>query len=70
MSSVLVLMKNKNRNQDYTVSVILRVDTVLYTGKVKDPVKKTKVDVIVRGGTGKSQIKRTSNERGKMSCRS
>ena len=65
-----MLMKNKNRNQDYTVSVILRVDTVLYTGKVKDPVKKTKVDVIVRGGTGKSQIKRTSNERGKMSCRS
>jgi hypothetical protein len=43
-------MNNKSRDQDYTVTVILRVDAVTYTGKVGDSVKKTKEDVVVKRG--------------------
>ncbi|KAL1124024.1 hypothetical protein AAG570_001794 [Ranatra chinensis] len=46
--SVVVVMHNKSRTKDYSVSVVLRVDTVLYTGKIKEAVKKEKFDVIIK----------------------
>lgn len=54
--SVVVKMINKSKDQDYTVTVILRVDAVTYTGKVGDSVKKTKEEVIVK--RGKSKLKK------------
>lgn len=48
--SVVVILKNRSPNKDYTVSVTLRVDTVLYTGRVKDAVKKDKVERLVKVG--------------------
>ena len=45
-------MRNRNRNEDHTVTVVLRVDTVLYTGRVKEPVKKERTVRMVRAGTG------------------
>lgn len=51
--SVVVAMVNRNRSKDYTISIILRVDTVLYTGEVKDAVKKEKFDRVIKAGTGK-----------------
>lgn len=47
----VITMKNKNKSKDYTVNVILRIDCVLYTGRVKDPVKKDKVTKVVKAGT-------------------
>lgn len=35
---------------EYRVSVILRVETVLYTGRVGDPVKRLHIDRLVRPG--------------------
>lgn len=35
---------------EYHVSVILRVETVLYTGRVGDPVKRLHIDRLVRPG--------------------
>jgi hypothetical protein len=46
-------MKNRSPNKDHTVTVTLRVDTVLYTGRVKDAVKKDKVERLVKVGAGK-----------------
>jgi hypothetical protein len=51
--SVVVIMKNRSPNKDHTVSVTLRVDTVLYTGRVKDAVKKYKVERLVKVGAGR-----------------
>ncbi|KAF4519866.1 hypothetical protein B566_EDAN005204 [Ephemera danica] len=48
--SVVLVMKNRSRTMDYTVVVTLRVDTVTYTGHVKDPVKKDKTERLVKGG--------------------
>ncbi|KAJ4442291.1 hypothetical protein ANN_12159, partial [Periplaneta americana] len=48
--SVVVLMKNQSRTQDHTVTVTLRVDTVLYTGRLKDAVKKDKTERLVKAG--------------------
>lgn len=48
---VALTMKNRSKDKDYTVSVVLRVDCVLYTGKVKDPVKKDKFRRTVKAGT-------------------
>ncbi|XP_034230748.1 annulin [Thrips palmi] len=49
--SVVVLMRNRSRREDYSVTVVLRVDTVLYTGRVKEPVKKERSAHKVRAGT-------------------
>lgn len=46
--SVVLLIKNRNPTVEYRVSVILRVETVLYTGRVGDPVKRLNVDRLVR----------------------
>jgi hypothetical protein len=46
-------MKNRSPIKDHTVSVTLRVDTVLYTGRVKDAVKKEKVERLVKMGAGR-----------------
>ncbi|XP_014288385.1 annulin [Halyomorpha halys] len=49
--SVTLEMKNRNKTKEYSVSVILRVDTVLYTGKVDGSVKRDKFDVILKPAT-------------------
>ncbi|XP_046675625.1 annulin-like isoform X2 [Homalodisca vitripennis] len=46
--SARVVLSNKSKDKDYKVTVILRVDTVLYTGKVEDSVRKEKFDVVVK----------------------
>lgn len=43
-------MRNRSHSKDHTVTVILRVDTVLYTGRHKDDVKKEKVERLVKAG--------------------
>ncbi|XP_046385500.1 annulin-like isoform X2 [Ischnura elegans] len=48
--SVVVVMKNNSRTKDHTVSVLLRVDTVLYTGKIKEGVRKEKTERLVKAG--------------------
>ncbi|KAI5737093.1 hypothetical protein M8J76_009961 [Diaphorina citri] len=60
--SVVVKMNNKSRDQDYTVTVILRVDAVTYTGKVGDSVKKTKEDVVVKRGKSEEIVLHVSYE--------
>ncbi|XP_043255316.1 annulin isoform X1 [Colletes gigas] len=46
--SVVLLIKNRSSYNEYRVSVILRVETVLYTGRVGEPVKRLNVDRVVR----------------------
>ncbi|XP_066587609.1 annulin isoform X2 [Prorops nasuta] len=48
--SVVLLIKNRSKYGEYRVSVILRVETVLYTGRVGDPIKKLSVDRLVMPG--------------------
>lgn len=48
--SVVLLIKNRSNSNEYRVSVILRVETVLYTGRVGDPVKRLNIDRLVRPG--------------------
>ncbi|XP_065352069.1 annulin-like isoform X2 [Cloeon dipterum] len=49
--SVVVVMKNRSRTQNHTVTVTLRVDTVNYTGRIKEGVKKETTDRLVKAGT-------------------
>lgn len=44
------MIKNRSSHSEYQVSVILRVETVLYTGRVGDPVKRLSIDRLVRPG--------------------
>lgn len=46
--NVALQMRNRNKNQDYKVSVILRVEVVTYTGKIGDIVKKENYNVTVK----------------------
>ncbi|XP_011300177.1 annulin isoform X2 [Fopius arisanus] len=48
--SVILLIKNRSSEFEYRVSVILRVEVVMYTGKVGGPIKRTEVDRIVKPG--------------------
>ncbi|XP_043275141.1 annulin isoform X2 [Venturia canescens] len=48
--SVILLMKNRSSELEYRVSVILRVEVVLYTGRVGDPVKRSETERLVRPG--------------------
>ncbi|XP_059471130.1 annulin isoform X2 [Neocloeon triangulifer] len=48
--SVVLVMKNRSRNTDHTVTVTLRVDTVNYTGRIKEGVKKETTDRLVKAG--------------------
>lgn len=50
LSSVVLWIRNKSDRKEYRVSVILRVETVLYTGRVGEPVKRWSVDRVVRAG--------------------
>ncbi|KAJ8865859.1 hypothetical protein PR048_033382 [Dryococelus australis] len=50
MNLVVVVMKNRSRSESHKVSVILRVDTVMYTGSVKDSVKKISEERMVTPG--------------------
>lgn len=52
--SAVVVLTNKSKDKDYSVTVILRVDTVLYTGKVEDSVRKDKFDILVKKKSGKN----------------
>lgn len=47
---VALLIKNNSDTQEYHVSVILRVEAVLYTGRVGDAVKRSETDSLVRPG--------------------
>ncbi|XP_063983287.1 annulin isoform X2 [Diachasmimorpha longicaudata] len=48
--SVILLIKNRSSEFEYRVSVILRVEVVMYTGKVGGPIKRMEVDRIVKPG--------------------
>ncbi|XP_020284577.1 annulin isoform X2 [Pseudomyrmex gracilis] len=48
--SVVLLIKNRNLSMEYHISAILRVETVLYTGRVGPPVKRLNIDKLVRPG--------------------
>ncbi|XP_036144168.1 annulin-like [Monomorium pharaonis] len=48
--SVVLLIENRHSTMEYCVSVILRVETVLYTGRVGNPVKRLNIDRLVRPG--------------------
>lgn len=48
--SVVLVIKNYNYVKKYSVSVILRVETVLYTGRVGEPVKRSDTERIIRPG--------------------
>ncbi|XP_076321349.1 annulin-like isoform X1 [Tachypleus tridentatus] len=49
--SVKLKAKNKNnKNKDYTLKVILRVDTMLYTGQLKNLVKKDTFEIKLAAG--------------------
>jgi hypothetical protein len=50
--SVVVIIRNRSHTKDHTVSVTLQVDTVLYTGRHKDAVKKEKYERPVKVGAG------------------
>lgn len=54
--SAVVVLTNKSKDKDYSVTVILRVDTVLYTGKVEDSVRKDKFDILVKKKSGNYDI--------------
>lgn len=47
---MVLLIKNRSSYNEYRVSVILRVETVLYTGRVGDPVKRLNIDRLVKPG--------------------
>ncbi|XP_012267680.2 annulin isoform X2 [Athalia rosae] len=49
--SVVLLMKNNSRTKEYHVSVIIRVEAVLYTGRVGDAVKRAEITRTVEPGT-------------------
>ncbi|XP_022901420.2 annulin [Onthophagus taurus] len=46
--TVCLVMKNRNKNKDFNVSVILRVDVMAYTGKSTEQIKKEKFDIVVK----------------------
>ncbi|KAG7204155.1 hypothetical protein KM043_001995 [Ampulex compressa] len=48
--SVVLLIKNRSSYTEYRVSIILRVETVLYTGRVGEPVKRLSIERLVRPG--------------------
>lgn len=52
--SVVLLIDNQSDDRDYTVVINLRVDSVLYTGKLQDPIKKCKSETVVKRNSGKS----------------
>ncbi|XP_057325796.1 annulin-like isoform X1 [Microplitis mediator] len=49
--SVVLMMKNRSKENKYRVSVVLRVDVVLYTGKVGGSVKTFESDHVVKPGS-------------------
>lgn len=46
--NVSLVMRNRSKDKDHKVSVILKVDVVTYTGKVGDSIKKEKYDITVK----------------------
>lgn len=45
---------NRNRSKDYTVGVTLRVDSILYTGKLKSVIKKEVFERVIKAGTAQN----------------
>lgn len=52
--SVVLTAANRNRTKDYSIQVTLRVDSVLYTGKLKSQVKKEVFDRVLKAGTAQN----------------
>jgi transglutaminase 1 len=52
--SAVVTVANRNRSKDYTVEVTLRVDSVLYTGKLKSVIKKEVFQRTIKAGTAQN----------------
>lgn len=52
-----MVIANKSKDKDYTISVILRVDAVMYTGKIEDSVRKDKFDILVKKKSGEALLK-------------
>lgn len=48
---VILKMQNRSRDKDYTVDVVLRVDCVLYTGRVPNAVKRENAQKKIKAGT-------------------
>ncbi|XP_067007547.1 annulin [Anabrus simplex] len=48
--SVVLVMKNRSNSKDHTVTAVIRVDTVTYYGKVKDPVRKEHFERTIKAG--------------------
>ncbi|KAK0180122.1 hypothetical protein PV327_005795 [Microctonus hyperodae] len=48
--SVVLLTKNRSSEFSYRISVILRVEVVIYTGRVGDPIKRLEADRLVKPG--------------------
>lgn len=48
--SVVLLIKNRSSEFSYRISVILRVEVVIYTGRVGDPIKRLEADRLVKPG--------------------
>ncbi|XP_034945825.1 annulin-like [Chelonus insularis] len=49
--NVGLVMENLNSEVEYRVSIILRVDSILYTGKMSQPIKYLATECIVKPGT-------------------
>lgn len=47
---MVLSIENSNSYKEHRVSVILRVETALYTGRVGDPVKRLNTDRLVKPG--------------------
>ena len=52
--SVALTVANRNRTKDYSIQVTLRVDSVLYTGKLKSTVKKEVFERVIKAGTAQN----------------
>ncbi|XP_012283276.1 annulin isoform X2 [Orussus abietinus] len=48
--SVVMLIKNRSMDKEYQIIVIMRVETVLYTGRVGDPIRKSEKRRLVKPG--------------------
>ena len=52
--SAVVTVANRNRSKDYTLEVTLRVESVLYTGKLKSVIKKEVFQRTIKADTAQN----------------
>lgn len=60
--SVKLKAQNKSTEKEYNLQIILRVDTVLYTGKIKNLVKKDRFDMKITPGAEEEMTMNVSYE--------